>query len=75
MKSKDSIVKFMYFGHNYPNGFISNIWGGQMAKHLESKFSTMYERKGTLTFFSWFMELDNSNREILINWIEENYNN
>jgi hypothetical protein len=44
-----------------------------MANHLQSKFHSMYERKGTLTFFSWFMELDSTNQEILTDWVEKNY--
>jgi len=26
-----------------------------------------------LTFFSWFMELDSTNQEILTDWVEKNY--
>ena len=33
----------------------------------------MYERKGTLTFFSWFMELDSGNQEMLTTWVNKNY--
>tara|TARA_R110000803_G_scaffold167356_1_gene230571 strand:+ start:133 stop:366 length:234 start_codon:yes stop_codon:yes gene_type:complete len=73
MTNQEAILNFMYFGHNYPSNFISQVWGEGMANHLQSKFHSMYERKGTLTFFSWFMELDSTNQGILTNWIEKNY--
>ena len=73
MTNQEATRNFMYFGHNYPSNFISQIWGEGMGNHLQSKFHSMYERKGTLTFFSWFMELDSTNQGILTDWIEENY--
>ena len=73
MTNQESTRNFMYFGHNYPSNFISQIWEEGMANHLQSKFHSMYERKGTMTFFSWFMELDSTNQEILTGWIEKNY--
>jgi len=73
-------INFMYFGHNYPYNFIFEVWGGSplseepsLAKHLQDKFSVMYERYGTMTFFRWFMELDGRNKEILVEWIDQNY--
>ena len=85
MSNQESIINFMYFGHNYPHNFIAKVWAGKeflteedkhsLADHLTEKFHTMYERKGTLTFFSWFMELDNGNKDILTSWVEENYKN
>jgi hypothetical protein len=75
MTNQEAIINFMYFGHNYPANFISKVWGigSTSAKHLEGKFHSMYEQKGTLTFFSWFMELDNDNKDVLINYIHNNY--
>lgn len=75
MTNSEAIVKFMYFGHNYPSGFITKVWKGSLGVHLESKFSDMYQRYGTMTFFRWFMELDGGNKEILTSWIEANYKN
>lgn len=75
MKNNKVIRNFMYFGHNYPNDFISQVWDNRMADHLQSKFNSLYERKGTLTFFSWFMELDINNQTTLTEWIEKNYTN
>lgn len=73
MANQLSTRNFMYFGHNYPSNFISQVWEEEMANHLQSKFKSIYEYRGTLTFFSWFMELDSENQEILIDWIEKNY--
>jgi|TARA_R110000787_G_scaffold16014_1_gene49049 hypothetical protein len=73
MTNQKSITNFMYFGHNYPSDFISQVWGEGIANHLQSKFHSMYERKGTLAFFSWFMELDGGNQEMLTTWINKNY--
>lgn len=73
MTNSEAIVKFMYFGHNYPSGFITKVWEGSLGKHLEDKFSNMYHTYGTMTFFRWFMELDEGNKARLIEWIEANY--
>jgi hypothetical protein len=73
MTNQKAITNFMYFGHNYPSDFISQVWGVGMANHLQSKFHSMYERKGTMTFFSWFMELDSGNQEMLTTWVNKNY--
>lgn len=69
-------IKFMFFGNNYPRDFIKKAWANDthIADHLESKFSTMYQRHGTMTFFKWYMELSDNNRHILMNWINLNYN-
>jgi hypothetical protein len=75
MDNQQAITNFMYFGHNYPHDFISKVWwiDPSLADHLESKFHSMYEQKGTLTFFSWFMELDGGNKNQLIQWVMLNY--
>jgi hypothetical protein len=84
MENSKSIINFMYFGHNYPHNFIAKAWAGKetlteddeysLADHLTKKFHTMYEKHGTLTFFRWYMELDNGNKEILNDYIADNYN-
>tara|TARA_B110000285_G_scaffold8817_1_gene8963 strand:- start:3616 stop:3852 length:237 start_codon:yes stop_codon:yes gene_type:complete len=75
MDNQNAITNFMYFGHNYPHDFISEVWSSNpsLADHLESKFHSMYEHKGTLTFFSWFMELDGMNKNQLTQWVMLNY--
>lgn len=69
----NAIINFMYFGHNYPSGFITEVWKGSLGQHFQDKFSSMYQRHGTSTFFVWYMELSDNNKEILNNWIETNY--
>lgn len=71
--NSEAIIKFMYFGHNYPQGFITKVWQGSLGQHFQDKFSSMYQRWGTLTFFRWYMELSDDNKEILNDWIEANY--
>ena len=75
MKNSEIITKFMLFGYNYPNNFIAKVWedNPNMANHLQGKFSSCYDRFGTMAYFRWYMELDNENREKLTNWIELNY--
>ena len=76
MKKVEIVSKFMMFGYNYPSNFITEVWGnnhGSMANHLQGKFSDTYARVGTMAFFRWFMELDQQNKEILVDWIEANY--
>jgi len=73
MTNSNAIINFMYFGHNYESDFIIKVFGNHLGNHLQSKFNTMYSKYGTLTFFRWYMELDNGNKELLNNWIEQNY--
>tara|TARA_B110000503_G_scaffold82198_1_gene125473 strand:- start:95 stop:403 length:309 start_codon:yes stop_codon:yes gene_type:complete len=73
LTNSQAISNFMYFGHNFPHDFILKVWGGGMGNHLKSKFNNMAERHGTMTFFSWFMELDEVNKKLLTNWVEKNY--
>jgi len=75
MKNNDGIINFLYFGHNYLPNFISKVWSDNqnIADHLQSKFNAVYDKKGTMAFFSWFMELSPTNKEILTSWITINY--
>lgn len=75
MKNLELINKVMMFGYNYPPNFIAKVWEDEqnLANHLQSKFSDFYQRVGTMAFFRWYMELDNGNREKLVNWIDNNY--
>ena len=70
-----AVINFCYFGHNYPYNFIDLVWkdDNHIAKHLQDKFNQMYPRHTTMTFFLWFMELDDYNKEKLVDWIEYNY--
>ena len=73
MDNTKAIIKFMYFGHNYSSGFISKVWEGSLGNHLQEKFNAMYHDYGTMTFFRWFMQLDEGNKAKLTEWIEANY--
>lgn len=75
MTNKQAIVNFMYFAHNFPYGFIDKVWSDNkhMADHLNDKFHVYRSNDGTQTFFRWFMNLDEGNKEKLINWIDKNY--
>ena len=66
---------FMYFGHNYDHDFIEKAWQHDtfLTKHLREKFHSMYDRYGTMTFFRWYMELDDNNKHVLAHWININY--
>jgi len=75
-----STLNFMYFGHNFPYDFIYKVWGGTygqkepcLSKHLNDKFSAFFKDYGTMTFFRWFMELDDTNKKKLFDWVEANY--
>lgn len=68
----------IYFGFNYPNGFIQKAFEGKVAQHiinhLQSKFNSAYEVYGARAAFNmFFVNLDGENQEILLNWINENY--
>jgi len=75
MKKQNEINKFMFFGHNYNSNFISKVYGDKsvMGNHLQNKFSNLYEKYSTLTFFIWYMELDDTNKELLQNYIKTKY--
>ena len=73
MTNKQAIVNFMYFAHNFPYGFINKVWNGNMADHLHDKFINSKGDNGTEKFFKWFMNLDEGNKETLIDWIDKNY--
>lgn len=73
MNNSQAIVNFMFFGNNYPDGFIKEVWPGSLGEHLTIKFNGFYEKYRTQTFFRWYMELDHENKEKLNHWVEHNY--
>ena len=62
----NSVNDFMTFGHNYPHDFIAKAFE---SDHLQSKFDTMYASYGTMTFFMFYMELSDSNKQILTDFV------
>jgi len=70
------IHKFVYFSYNYPNDFIKKVWDGNenLIKHLESKFSNIYDKYGSQqVMFRFYTELSGGNQKELENWIITNY--
>lgn len=74
MTNQRAIHLFVMFSFNYPHDFIQKAWEGWIVKHLESKFSSIYQKYGATAVMSkFYTELDAENQEILINYILENY--
>lgn len=71
-RPQDFISKYVIFGYNYPINFIQAAWkdNPDMAKHLQSKFSSYYDQVGSSAVMSkFYVNLDGKNREILVNYI------
>jgi hypothetical protein len=67
------VQNWVYFTFNYPMGFVKDAFG---SKHLEEKFSSSYERYGSIgVLMSFWANLDGNNRRILALWIKNNYFN
>ena len=67
------VNNWVYFTFNYPIGFVKDAFN---SKHLEEKFSSSYERYGSVgVLMSFWANLDGNNREILSLWIKNNYFN
>jgi hypothetical protein len=67
------VHNWVYFTFNYPMGFVKDAFN---SKHLEEKFSSSYERYGSVgVLMSFWANLDNENRTILSLWIKNNYFN
>jgi len=72
----EAVNKVIMFGFNYPSGFIALVWGANtsLSNHLQSKFSTLYDRVGSKAIFNCFYcELSSNNQAILVSWILANY--
>ena len=67
------VQNWVYFTFNYPMGFVKDAFD---SKHLEEKFSSSYERYGSIgVLMSFWANLDGNNRRILALWIKNNYFN
>jgi hypothetical protein len=71
----DNTINFVYFMHNYPHGFIFQVWSGSLAEHFNNKFNNLCERhkKSNTAFLHFFTELDTDNQNILLTWVNANY--
>ncbi|MCK9430384.1 MAG: hypothetical protein M0R17_10320 [Candidatus Omnitrophica bacterium] len=78
LKESDSLIhKFVYFGFNYPNNWVNEVWKDNptLAKHLNTKFHSIYNKVGARAAVNTFYtELDSENQHILEDWINNNYN-
>ena len=64
------ITKVIMYGYNYEHKFIYNVWDGNIADHLQSKFNNYYEKHGaTAVFFIFYTELSQDNRTKLVRYI------
>lgn len=74
MENFKAVNLVVMFGFNYEHNFISKVWSGSLVNHLQSKFNDCYLKYGSIGVFSMFYtQLDNGNREQLVNWILANY--
>ena len=72
---KTQIHLFNMFALNYPYDFIEKVWdGSHFTSHLRAKFEMAYSIAGSYgAMIKFWAELDENNREILENWIINNY--
>jgi len=71
----DLAHKTLVFSFNYPNNFVSLVWEGNIADHLQTKFRNFYLDYGSKAVFSvFYMSLDKGNQKMLLEWIDANYN-
>ena len=71
-------INFMYFANNFHHDWMDSVWdkNTSMHSHLYEKWQNLCKRNefgGTANFFTFFMQLDESNKDILCDWISENY--
>ncbi len=74
----EAVLNFAYFTANFPSDFIEKAWNDEphLAQHLHEKILGYAKDEGFIsagTFMKWFFDLDAENKEILINWIQNNY--
>jgi hypothetical protein len=67
------VQNWVYFTFNYPMGFVKDAFN---SNHLEQKFSSSYERYGSVgVLMNFWANLDAENRRTLSLWIKNNYFN
>jgi hypothetical protein len=72
-------INFMYFANNFQPNWIDKVWADDkgMASHLNDKWNALNlgnSLGGTNNLLKLFMQLDSSNKNHLLDWIENNYN-
>lgn len=71
-----AMLNFAYFCSNYPSDFIEEAFKNhpEKIKHLKSKFADAYASAKAVGAVTRFVhELDETNQEILLDWIDRNY--
>lgn len=72
-----AINKWVFFCMNYPYDFIEKVWAGNgvLIDHLKAKFNHYYDSYGSRAVMNTFYcELDGSNKQRLMAWVLNNYN-
>lgn len=72
-----AINKWVFFAMNYPYDFIDKVWANEtwLADHLKGKFNHYYEVYGSRAVMNTFYcELDGTNKQKLMAWVMDNYN-
>ena len=75
--SMTAINKWVFFAMNYPYDFIDKVWANEkiLAQHLKGKFSYYYDTYGSRAVMNTFYcELDGENKQKLMAWVLDNYN-
>lgn len=72
MNNNEAINNFIFFTTNFPYNFIEKVFPNN--KHLIDKFNNIAERSISSEIITkFYFQLDSTNREILLNWINKNY--
>lgn len=74
MENFNAVNLVIMFGFNFNQNFISEVWSGSLATHLQSKFYNCYTIHGANgAFYTFYTQLDEGNRKLLVNYILANY--
>lgn len=77
-EANEQAINFIYFTQNYPAGWLPKCFdneGTSMVNHLQSKFSDLYHRYGSIAVVTRFMmELTDDRKKSMFTWITKNYN-
>jgi len=74
--SYSPIHKYVMFAYNYPPDFIEKAWADrpEAIEHIKGKFSMYYSKHGAQGVMNeFYINLDDSNQQILERWIINNY--
>ena len=71
-------INFMYFANNFRHDWLDCVWKKDTSihGHLNKKWRNLCSSNqygGTANFLTFFMQLDDGNKEMLLDWISKNY--